>query len=102
MRTAVHIVNTASRQGLVPVPILGAYLPAKAAVIALSEMLHVERAEHEAPVGVTVGASRPDGRRRRPDRHGALRVNALRALKPHELVLPVQPRSAGDCFSLFS
>ena len=49
-----HIVNTASRQGLVPVPILGAYPPAKAAVIALSEMLHAELAGRGAPVGVTV------------------------------------------------
>ena len=47
-----HIVNTASRQGLVPSPILGSYPPAKAAVIALSEMLQAELAA--TPVGVTV------------------------------------------------
>jgi NAD(P)-dependent dehydrogenase (short-subunit alcohol dehydrogenase family) len=49
-----HIVNTASRQGLVPSPILGSYPPAKSAVIALSEMLHAELAERGSPVGVTV------------------------------------------------
>jgi len=59
-----HIVNTSSRQGLVPAPILGAYPPAKAAVITLSEMLHAELAEREAPVGVTVltpGGVRTEG-----------------------------------------
>jgi NAD(P)-dependent dehydrogenase (short-subunit alcohol dehydrogenase family) len=59
-----HIVNTASRQGLVPVPILGAYPPAKAAVIALSEMLHAELAERESQIGVTVltpGGVRTEG-----------------------------------------
>ena len=59
-----HIVNTASRQGLVPSPILGAYPPAKAAVIALSEMLHAELAERGTPVGVTVltpGGVRTEG-----------------------------------------
>lgn len=57
-----HIVNTASRQGLVPSPILGAYPPAKSAVITLSEMLHAELAE--TPVGVTVltpGGVRTEG-----------------------------------------
>ena len=49
-----HIVNTASRQGLVPSPILGAYPPAKAAVITLSEMLQAELAARGTPVGVTV------------------------------------------------
>jgi NAD(P)-dependent dehydrogenase (short-subunit alcohol dehydrogenase family) len=49
-----HVVNTASRQGLVPTPILGAYPPAKSAVVALSEMLHAELAERQAPIGVTV------------------------------------------------
>jgi NAD(P)-dependent dehydrogenase (short-subunit alcohol dehydrogenase family) len=49
-----HVVNTASRQGLVASPILGAYPPAKSAVIALSEMLHAELAERGSPVGVTV------------------------------------------------
>jgi NAD(P)-dependent dehydrogenase (short-subunit alcohol dehydrogenase family) len=59
-----HIVNTSSRQGLVPAPILGAYPPAKAAVITLSEMLHAELAERAAPVGVTVltpGGVRTEG-----------------------------------------
>jgi NAD(P)-dependent dehydrogenase (short-subunit alcohol dehydrogenase family) len=59
-----HIVNTSSRQGLLPAPILGAYPPAKAAVITLSEMLHAELAEREAPVGVTVltpGGVRTEG-----------------------------------------
>jgi NAD(P)-dependent dehydrogenase (short-subunit alcohol dehydrogenase family) len=59
-----HVVNTASRQGLVPSPILGAYPPAKAAVIALSEMLHAELAERGTPVGVTVltpGGVRTEG-----------------------------------------
>jgi NAD(P)-dependent dehydrogenase (short-subunit alcohol dehydrogenase family) len=49
-----HVVNTASRQGLVPTPILGAYPPAKSAVITLSEMLHAELAERGSAVGVTV------------------------------------------------
>lgn len=59
-----HIVNTASRQGLVPSPILGAYPPAKSAVIALSEMLHAELAERAEAVGVTVltpGGVRTEG-----------------------------------------
>jgi NAD(P)-dependent dehydrogenase (short-subunit alcohol dehydrogenase family) len=49
-----HVVNTASRQGLVASPLLGAYPPAKAALITLSEMLHAELADACAPVGVTV------------------------------------------------
>jgi NAD(P)-dependent dehydrogenase (short-subunit alcohol dehydrogenase family) len=49
-----HVVNTASRQGLVPSPLLGAYPPAKAAVICLSEMLHADLAARQAGVGVTV------------------------------------------------
>jgi len=59
-----HIVNTASRQGLVPTPGLGAYPPAKSAVVAISEMLHAELAERKAPVGVTVltpGGVRTEG-----------------------------------------
>jgi NAD(P)-dependent dehydrogenase (short-subunit alcohol dehydrogenase family) len=59
-----HIVNTASRQGLVPSPNLGAYPPAKAAVIALSEMLQAELAERASAVGVTVltpGGVRTEG-----------------------------------------
>jgi NAD(P)-dependent dehydrogenase (short-subunit alcohol dehydrogenase family) len=49
-----HIVNTSSRSGLVPVPVLGAYSPAKSAVLLLSEVLHANLAERGAPVGVTV------------------------------------------------
>jgi NAD(P)-dependent dehydrogenase (short-subunit alcohol dehydrogenase family) len=49
-----HIVNTASRQGLVPGWTLGAYPPAKAAMISLSEMLHDEFIEQQLPIGVTV------------------------------------------------
>jgi NAD(P)-dependent dehydrogenase (short-subunit alcohol dehydrogenase family) len=49
-----HVVNTASRQGLVASPLFGAYAPAKAGVIALSEMLHAELSDRGAPVGVTV------------------------------------------------
>jgi NAD(P)-dependent dehydrogenase (short-subunit alcohol dehydrogenase family) len=59
-----HIVNTASRQGLVPSPILGAYPPAKAAVITLSEMLQAELSERGSSVGVTVltpGGVRTEG-----------------------------------------
>ena len=59
-----RIVNTASRQGLVPTPILGAYPPAKSAVITLSEMLHAELAEQGGSVGVTVltpGGVRTEG-----------------------------------------
>jgi NAD(P)-dependent dehydrogenase (short-subunit alcohol dehydrogenase family) len=49
-----HFVNTASRSALVPVPILGAYSPAKSAVLSLSEVLHANLTERESPVGVTV------------------------------------------------
>lgn len=59
-----HVVNTASRQGLVASPILGAYPPAKSAVITLSEMLHAELTERGTPVGVTVltpGGVRTEG-----------------------------------------
>jgi NAD(P)-dependent dehydrogenase (short-subunit alcohol dehydrogenase family) len=49
-----HIVNVASRQGLVPSTNLGAYPPAKAALITLTEMLQAELAEREAAVGATV------------------------------------------------
>ena len=59
-----HVVNTASRQGLVASPILGAYPPAKSAVITLSEMLYAELCERQAPVGVTVltpGGVRTEG-----------------------------------------
>ena len=59
-----HVINTASRQGLVPSPALGAYPPAKAAVISLSEMLRAELAERGSSVGVTVltpGGVRTEG-----------------------------------------
>jgi NAD(P)-dependent dehydrogenase (short-subunit alcohol dehydrogenase family) len=49
-----HVVNTASRQGLMPTPHLSAYSPAKAALINLSEMLRLELAALGASVGVTV------------------------------------------------
>jgi NAD(P)-dependent dehydrogenase (short-subunit alcohol dehydrogenase family) len=49
-----HIVNTASRGGLLPLPNLGAYVPAKFALVAYTEMLHEELALRESPVGVTV------------------------------------------------
>jgi NAD(P)-dependent dehydrogenase (short-subunit alcohol dehydrogenase family) len=48
-----HIVNTSSRSGLVPIPVLGAYSPAKSAVLFLSEVLHANLVDHGAPVGVT-------------------------------------------------
>ena len=46
-----HIVDFASRHGVVPSPILGAYPPARSAVTTLPELLDAER---QAPVGVTV------------------------------------------------
>jgi NAD(P)-dependent dehydrogenase (short-subunit alcohol dehydrogenase family) len=49
-----HIVNTASRAALVPVPVLGVYSPAKSAVLSLSEVLHANLAERGAAVGVSV------------------------------------------------
>lgn len=49
-----HIVNTASRGGLLPLANLGAYVPAKFALVAYSEMLHEELALRDSPVGVTV------------------------------------------------
>jgi NAD(P)-dependent dehydrogenase (short-subunit alcohol dehydrogenase family) len=49
-----HIVNTASRAGLLPLPDLGAYVPSKFALVAYSEMLQAELARSEAGVGVTV------------------------------------------------
>jgi NAD(P)-dependent dehydrogenase (short-subunit alcohol dehydrogenase family) len=49
-----HIVNTASRQGLVPSWTLGAYPAAKAAMISLSEMMRDEFAERDLPIGVTL------------------------------------------------
>jgi len=59
-----HVVNTASRQGLVPSPILGAYPPAKSAVITMSEMMYAELAERGSPVGISVltpGGVRTEG-----------------------------------------
>lgn len=49
-----HIVNTASRGGLLPLPDLGAYVPAKFALVAYSEMLQTELARRGAGVEVTV------------------------------------------------
>jgi NAD(P)-dependent dehydrogenase (short-subunit alcohol dehydrogenase family) len=49
-----HIVNTASRGGLLPLPDLGAYVPSKFALVAYSEMLQAELARRDAGVKVTV------------------------------------------------
>jgi NAD(P)-dependent dehydrogenase (short-subunit alcohol dehydrogenase family) len=49
-----HIVNTGSRQGLVPSWTFGAYPAAKAAMIAVTEMLHAEFTERKLPVSVTL------------------------------------------------
>jgi NAD(P)-dependent dehydrogenase (short-subunit alcohol dehydrogenase family) len=49
-----HIVNTASRGGLLPLPDLGAYVPSKFALVAYSEMLQTELARRGAGVEVTV------------------------------------------------
>jgi NAD(P)-dependent dehydrogenase (short-subunit alcohol dehydrogenase family) len=49
-----HIVNTSSRQGLVPLPHIGPYPPAKFASVAVTEMLHAELAELGSPVGASV------------------------------------------------
>jgi NAD(P)-dependent dehydrogenase (short-subunit alcohol dehydrogenase family) len=49
-----HIVNTASRGGLLPLPDLGAYVPSKFALVAYSEMLQAELARRNAGVEVTV------------------------------------------------
>jgi NAD(P)-dependent dehydrogenase (short-subunit alcohol dehydrogenase family) len=56
-----HVVNTASVAGLVPFALGGPYNAAKAAVVALSETLHLELAELAPHVGVSVvcpGATR--------------------------------------------
>jgi len=49
-----HVVNTSSRQGLVPSPHLGPYPCAKFASVAFTEMLSTELAEVNSPVGATV------------------------------------------------
>ncbi len=49
-----HIVNTASRGGLLPLADLGAYVPSKFALVAYSEMLQTELARRNAGVEVTV------------------------------------------------
>jgi NAD(P)-dependent dehydrogenase (short-subunit alcohol dehydrogenase family) len=49
-----HIVNTASRQGLVVAPGLGAYSAAKAAAVAVTESLHDELAAMGSRIGVSV------------------------------------------------
>jgi NAD(P)-dependent dehydrogenase (short-subunit alcohol dehydrogenase family) len=47
-----HLVNTASMAGLVHPPLMGPYNATKAAVVALSETLHVELAPHGVAVSV--------------------------------------------------
>ena len=49
-----HIVNTASRGGLLPFPNLGAYVPSKFALVAYSEMLQAELSRRGDSVKVTV------------------------------------------------
>jgi NAD(P)-dependent dehydrogenase (short-subunit alcohol dehydrogenase family) len=49
-----HIVNTASRQGLVPSGGGGAYCGAKSGAVAVSEVLHAELSARSAAVGVSV------------------------------------------------
>jgi NAD(P)-dependent dehydrogenase (short-subunit alcohol dehydrogenase family) len=49
-----HIVNTSSRQGLVPTPGLAAYGPAKFAVVAATEMLSTELSATGSAVGVSL------------------------------------------------
>jgi NAD(P)-dependent dehydrogenase (short-subunit alcohol dehydrogenase family) len=49
-----HIVNTASRGGLLPLPDLGAYVPSKFALVAYSEMLQAELARRDPRIKVTV------------------------------------------------
>jgi NAD(P)-dependent dehydrogenase (short-subunit alcohol dehydrogenase family) len=91
-----HIVNTASRQGLVPSWIFGAYPAAKAAMISLSEMLHQELVEREAPVGVTVltpgGIRTPgllaaaeDAKRTGSAHHADLASRVAMAVEPDDL-----------------
>lgn len=67
-----HVVNTASMSGLVSLPYASVYHASKHAVVTISESLHLELAEREAPVGVSVlcpGFVRTpiiDGARNRP------------------------------------
>jgi short-subunit dehydrogenase len=49
-----HIVNTSSRQGLVPTPGLAAYGPSKFAVVAATEMLAAELSARGSGVGVSL------------------------------------------------
>jgi NAD(P)-dependent dehydrogenase (short-subunit alcohol dehydrogenase family) len=49
-----HIVNTSSRAAYIPSVTLGVYSPAKAAVVALSEVLQAELAALDANIGVSV------------------------------------------------
>jgi NAD(P)-dependent dehydrogenase (short-subunit alcohol dehydrogenase family) len=49
-----HVVNTSSRQGLVASPGLAAYPPAKAGLVAISEMLLAELGSLGSKVGVSV------------------------------------------------
>ena len=72
-----HVVNTASVAGLVPFQLGGPYNAAKAAVVAISETLHLELAERAPHVGVSVlcpGATRSNfvsSARNRPAHLGA-------------------------------
>jgi NAD(P)-dependent dehydrogenase (short-subunit alcohol dehydrogenase family) len=59
-----HVVNTSSRQGLIASPGQGPYPAAKAASVALSEMLREELAAIGSPIGVTVLT--PGGVRTKP------------------------------------
>jgi NAD(P)-dependent dehydrogenase (short-subunit alcohol dehydrogenase family) len=49
-----HIVNTASMAGLIPTPLLGAYVTTKFGVVGLTETLAMELARDGARVGVSV------------------------------------------------
>lgn len=49
-----HIVNTASRQGLITTAGVGAYCSSKSAIVSLSETLFKELEEAGSPVGVSV------------------------------------------------
>lgn len=91
-----HIVNTASRQGLMPSWTLGAYPAAKSAMITLSEMLHDELRERQAPIGVTVltpGAIRTpallaavaEAKETDPYQHALLGSRAAAAVEPDDL-----------------
>jgi NAD(P)-dependent dehydrogenase (short-subunit alcohol dehydrogenase family) len=95
-----HIINTASRQGLVPSPALGAYPPAKSAVISLSEMLRAELAERGSSVGVTVltpGGVRTEGILASLAMHESGQRNdpAMRAFLASRVAAAVEPVDLG-------